>query len=64
MHFGVIARLFRQIKGHSSRKNDQDCKSICLFFLKIDNEKRLLHKNQAPGIILQNGHQVRQILGN
>ena len=30
--------------------------SICLFFLKISNEKiNLLQKNQAPGKMLQNG---------
>ena len=65
-HFGVIAGLFRQIGGHSSRfvlfcsflkKNNQKCKSISLFFLK-NNIFFLLHKIQTPGKNMQNGRQV------
>ena len=40
------------------------CKSICLFFMKINNEKKMLHRNQAPGIMLENGHQILQLLGH
>ena len=36
-------------------------KSICLFFLKINNDKKMLHKNQLPGIMLLNGYQVLQL---
>ena len=35
---------------------------ICLFFLKIN--KKMLHENQAPSIMFQNGHQVPQLLGH
>ena len=44
LYFGVIARLFRQIGGHSSKfvlylktfhyKNDWKCNSLCFFFEK------------------------------
>ena len=72
-HFGVIAGLFWQIGGHSSKfvqfcsfwrlltthKDDWKCKSISIFLLK-NNYKIffLLHKIQTPGINMQNGRQV------
>lgn len=33
-------------------------------FLKINNEKKLLHKNQPPGIMLQNDRHVLQLGSN
>ena len=70
-HFGVIACLFRQIGGHSSRfvlfcsfwrlftiKMIKSVKVFPFSFWKILNFFFLLYKNQTPGIDMQNGRQV------
>jgi hypothetical protein len=70
-HFGVIADLFRQIGGHSSRFvlfcsfwrlfTIRMIKSVKLFpfsFWKIITIFFLLHKIQIPGINMQNDSQV------
>ena len=38
-------------------------KSISLFFLKNNNDIKILHENQTPGINMQNGSQVFRVLG-
>ena len=71
-HFGVIADLFRQIGGHSSRfvlfcsfwrlftiKMIKSVKVFPFSFWKIITKYFfLLHKIQTPGINMQNGRQV------
>ena len=70
-HFGVIADLFRQIGGHSSRfvlfcsfwrlftiKMIKSVKVFPFSFWKIITIFFLLHKIQMPGINMQNGRQV------
>ena len=69
-HFGVIADLFRQIGGHSSRFV-LFCSFWKLFTIKVIKSVKvfpfsfwkiifffLLHKIQTPGINMQNGRQV------
>ena len=70
-HFGVIAGLFRQIGGHSSRfvlfcsfwrlftiKMIKTVKVFPFSFWKIITTFFLLHKIQTPSINMQNGRQV------
>ena len=70
-HFGVVADLFRQIGGHSSRivlfcsfwrlftiKMIKSAEVFPFSFWKIITTLFLLHKIQTPGINMQNGRQV------
>jgi len=62
-HFGVIAGLFRQVGGHRCRFV-LFCSFWRLFTVKMIKSVKvfpfsfLLHKNQTPGINMQNGRQV------
>ena len=70
-HFGVIAGLFRQIGGHSSRfvlfcsfwrlftiKMIKSVKVFPFSFWKIITKKNLRHEIQTPGKNMQKGRQV------
>ena len=44
--------------------NSMKTKNVLISEHLINNEKKMLHKNQLPGIMLQNGRQVQQLLGH
>ena len=51
-------RPFASLRYGIQSHQEKQWKSICLFLLKIYNEKKMLQKIQTPGIMLQNGRQL------